>query len=364
MRISDIRLRGNVVSFTLTLVYLMAVKIMKGTYAWASSYPDFWMRRCHRRGFDDLYGTELKSGAELARLLKNVPWLPEILLIGNFPADRQAIRAAAVAAGINVVHSEDGFFPHYETLHADPLGFCWESSIPGMQISSCSERQRQKADATRCAILTNPPGEIPPCIRKPYVLWPLQLIADQVNVCDLNVKSWAGLIRHFRGALPAKYQLVIKQHPRAELKDEIGLHDLAHQLPNTLMVSKTASLPALLRECSAVAGANSTVLHEARLIYHKPVYAYARSWFTNHAELIFPISQKMSEALPHFEIVEDNRLLRTERLDAYADWYLAQLLARQISRETAQTPSKLREWVLRLSYHSYLKYGEEIFLNC
>jgi len=195
------------------------------------------------------------------------------------------------------------------------------------------------------------------------VLWPLQLIGDRVNVCDLDLKSWSGLIRHFRGVLPTGYQLVIKQHPRAELHDEIGLHDLAHELPNTVMISKTASPAALLRECSAVAGANSTVLHEGRLIYHKAVYAYGRSWFSNHRELIFALSQNMAAPLPHFETVEGNRLLRTERLDAYTDWYLAQLLAGQIGRETAQSPSKLREWMFRLSYHSYLKFGEEVFLD-
>jgi hypothetical protein len=201
-------------------------------------------------------------------------------------------------------------------------------------------------------------GDIP----KPFVLWPLQLIRDRVNVCYLNVSSWIGLIRHFRILLPRQYHLLIKRHPRSGPKGELGITDLVRELPNTSFVGKDISLPSLLRGASAVAGANSTVLYEARLIYHKPVYTYAWGWFTNHAELFFPIQNAGRGALTSFECVEDSRLLRGERLDAYTDWFLAQLLARQITREAAQDVSKLREHIFRLSHQTYLKYGEEIFL--
>jgi len=104
------------------------------------------------------------------------------------------------------------------------------------------------------------------------------------------------------------------------------------------------------------------VLYEARLVFQKPTYVYARSWFTNHEELFVPLSLYYERQLKRFEHVEDNSLMRTERLDDYTDWFLAQLMARQINRDVAeQNPALFKQQVLRLSYQSFLQHGEEIF---
>jgi hypothetical protein len=246
-------------------------------------------------------------------------------------------------------------------MHADPLGFCWESSLPRMVFRSCTDRQRLRAREIREAWLAFERKELPPMIRKPFVLWPLQLTGDQVNHWDLRLEDWTGLIRHFRECLPDGFQLVLKEHPRSKPHDHRGVAELARELPETVLLPHGFDLKTLLAECSAVAGANSSVLHEARLMFHKPACVYARSWFTNHEELFIPMRQHHVREPNRFEFVEDNRLLRTERLDDYTDWFLAQLLARQIDRETAVNPQEFKERVYRLSYQSFIQHGEDIF---
>jgi len=54
--------------------------------------------------------------------------------------------------------------------------------------------------------------------------------------------------------------------------------------------------------------------------------------------------------------------MRTDYLDDYADWFLAQLLGRQLESKVAESdPMKLKKKMWRLSYRSYVEYGEEIF---
>jgi len=97
------------------------------------------------------------------------------------------------------------------------------------------------------------------------------------------------------------------------------------------------------------------------------VHAYARSWFSNHEELFVPLRLDGKRELPRFDRVEDCRLLRSERVDAYADWFLTQLLARQIRRgtETLSILLSVRRRYLRLitSHLDHLNghYGIDIF---
>ncbi len=339
--------------------------IVRDTYAWASPYGNSDPRKLYSSHFRDLYERQLWSAAEFRELLASRPEWPEIMLLSNFSPDRGALVELCRERGINVTHSEDGFFPHYETQHVDPLGFCWESSLPQTVFRHCSDGQRQRAAMAREAWLRRPERELPPGVRKPFVLWPLQLLGDQVNKHDLHLRDWAPLLRDFRARLPAEFQLVLKTHPRAAAVDHAGLDVLVHELPNLLLVPRGADLTTLLRECHAVAGSNSGVLYEARLMHHKPAYAYGRSWFTGHGELFVPLPRPPDFAgapsLPHLDWLEKPARLRTERLDDYTDWFLAQLLARQIDPGPFTEPRQYKDAVWRLSYHAYLAHGEAIF---
>lgn len=316
----------------------------------------------YRKHFHDLAGKSIITEGDLRQFLTETKERPDILLLWGFVTERSALAGLCREHGINTATWEDGFFPHYGTIHVDPLGFCWESSLTRMVFRGCSAPQREVAREARAIWATKPAGPLPSEVRKPFALWPLQLIGDKVNDWDLRVPEWAGLIRHFRSKLPAHFQLVLKDHPFAAPKDLVGLDELVAELPNTVRVPKDASLAGLLRECDAVGGANSSVLYEARLMHHKPTYAYARSWFTNHDELFVPVSRDFSAYLPRRDWLDNPATMRTARLDDYTDWFLAQLLGRQIGGKTAlEDPDLFRAHVGRLSYQSYLENGEAIF---
>ena len=149
-----------------------------------------------------------------------------------------------------------------------------------MTFRRLTDEQRAQARAARTRWLEFAPEPLPDVIRGPFVLWPLQLIGDKVNQWDLNVSNWCELLRHFQASLPARFQFVIKPHPRSKAHDNSGVAELTRELPNTVLLPARAHLKTLLSQCHAVVGANSTVLMEARLMFHKPVYAYASGWTT------------------------------------------------------------------------------------
>lgn len=281
--------------------------------------------------------------------------------MGNFIAERSGIVSICRELGINTIHAEDGFFPHYETMHVDPLGFSWESSLPRMIFRSTTQEQKEKSKMARENWLLFNKKDLPKEIKKPFVLWAAQLLGDKVNVWDLNVKSWKEMITHFRQSLPENFQLVIKPHPRG---DSSELLDLTREFNNVVLLPKSVDLKTLLSECCGVAGSNSSVLLEARLMFRKPTYAYSRGWHTNHEELFLPMRLSHGvRAIPRIDYLENNERIRNETLDEYSDWFLANLLSRQLSQSVAdKNPKLLKSLVDKFSYKSYKEYGEGIFL--
>lgn len=336
------------------------------SFAYTSPYGGFWVEKFYRGAGHDLFGEKVVRECDFRDKLHASGRSPEIMLMGNFIVERAGIISLCRELGINTVHGEDGFFPHYSTVHMDPLGFCWESSLARMVFRQSTDRRRRRAESIRAEFTSFAPQELHPFIKKPFVLWPLQLIGDKVNQFDLQVEKWTSVLNHFRRSLPPEYQLVVKVHPRSKDSDMKDVEKWARDAGNVVLVPRPAHLQSLLLECAAVAGANSTVLYEARLIFRKPVYAYARSWFTGHTELFTPVHlNHKPRMLNRFDLVEDNRKLRSERLDDYVDWFLTQLLDRQSTHTWAlENPEEFAQRVQRLSYNSFLKYGEEIFDEC
>lgn len=343
----------------------MKYRVINNSYAHASPYhTPSWLAHHYGLCSQNIFDAKVSSKNELLNKIEKTKNLPEIMIFANFPPDRAAILSACRDFGINTVHGEDGFFPHYSTMHIDPLGFCWESSIPRMVFRQCTVQQKARALEVRKNWLAFDLQSLPPSVKKPFVFWPIQLIGDQVNKWDLKVNDWCGLIRHFRASLPVQYQLVLKAHPRSKPHDNAGIDELISELPNTIIVPAHTDVKTLLKLCCAAAGANSSVLYEARLMFHKPSYVYAKGWYTNHTELFISISYEDTTKLKHLELLENNTKLRSEWLDDYADWFLSQLLARQISRDRALADLKwFKESIHRRSYLSFLNYGEEIFLD-
>lgn len=337
--------------------------VHRGSFAYTSPYSGFWIEKFYRGVSHDLFGAKVIRESDFRGKLLENGCLPEIMLMGNFIVERAGIVSLCRELGINTVHGEDGFFPHYSTMHLDPLGFCWESSLARMVFRETTDNRRERAEQVRSEILNFAIQELPPCIKKPFILWPLQLIGDKVNQFGLRVEKWTTLLSHFRHCLPPEYQLVVKPHPRSNDGDTKDIKEWVQNEHNVILLSKSVHLPSLLSECVAVAGANSTVLYEARLIFHKPTYVYAHGWFTGHTELFIPVHRNQKpRALNRFDHIEDNRKIRTERLDDYTDWFLTQLLDRQFSHTRAkESPQAFLRQVHHLSYDSFLKYGEDIF---
>ena len=331
------------------------------SYGWTSPFGGFWAEHYYSLTFENLFGKKIRREKDFRENLEKNEFQPELMMMGNFIVERTAITSICRDLKINTVCSEDGFFPHYRTMHFDPLGFAWESSLPRMIFRGVSQKQREASTNIREKWLSFERKSLPKEIKKPFVLWPVQLLEDRVNTWDLNVKSWVDLITNFRKGLPESFQIVMKPHPIA--RGNLELEVLTRDLKNVTLLPPDVDLKTLLSECQGVAGANSTVLAEARLMFHKPTYIYARSWHTNHEELFLPIRASHIREVPRIEYLENNSLMRNERLDDYTDWYLANLLSRQVNPEIAKRdPRAYKDIVYKLSYESFMKYGEEIFL--
>jgi capsule polysaccharide modification protein KpsS len=332
------------------------------SFAVVRAYATLWLEELYRREHVDLFRANILSERALRAAVDARRRVPAIVLFGGFVAARAGILSLCQTLEIDTVHSEDGFFPHYTTLHVDPVGFCWESSLTRLQFRKCSEHQRQMARAARTAWLDCRLQELPPSIRHPFVLWPLQLVGDSVNRWDLNVSDWTELIRDFRRRLPPSLQLVVKLHPRSAAVDIQGIAQLVGELPNTTVVPASTDLRSLLRECRAVAGVNSTVLYEGRLMFHKPTYVCGKGWFTNHIDLFLPVEVGDTAELPRLDWLERPHLAQDAYLSDYADWFLYQLLIRQIGRtEAERSPGRLEQHVRGFSRRAFACYGEELF---
>lgn len=331
------------------------------TFGWSSPYGGFWAEHFYRAcagGARDLYGRKIKD-LKHAKELVAESGLPQLMMMGNFIKDREKIKQFFMDRDVDLIFGEDGFFPHYRTLHIDPMGFCWESSLPTLKFRECAPHQKRRAFNLRQTITQGKVRDVPAGVKEPYVLWPLQLIGDQVNRNSLNMKSWVPLLEHFRSVLPEEVQLVIKPHPRGRQSKLEAKAMRKHA--NAIVLPAKQDLHTLLSNCSGCAGANSTVLTEARLIYNKPVWAYAPSWYTNHVDLIYPITRK-AKSLDHIEYLDDNSLLDVEELQDYRDWYTYQLLIRQYEQRAAvKDPEKYLKWVHRFTHKSFKQHGEDIF---
>jgi hypothetical protein len=338
------------------------LEVEPGSFAFTSPYGGSWLEKCYRIHCRDLFGGKVVRERDFLEKVHAEGKLPEIVLMGNFVAERAALLSRCRELGMNTVHCEDGFFPHYTTIHADPLGFSWESSLTRMVFREIGDAERREAEEFRAHWFKDKCATAGCSARRPYVVWPLQLIGDQVNRWDLNVSSWVPLLRHFRSCLDESIQLVIKQHPRARERDSAKIAEFAAAEKNTVLADRNATLHDLVLNCCAVAGANSTALLEARLLYLKPAYLYARGWHTNHVELFLPMHAREVRALNRPEWLENPAVLAQGRLRDYANWFLLQLLRRQIDRDRATSDGAwLKRKVWGLSYEAFLRYGEGVF---
>jgi len=320
----------------------------------AYTHPRHLQEHYQRGGGENVYGRAVRGPEDLAKLVDSKARV-DLLLVGNLLDGSDTLAQFCDQQGIDRVYGEYGWFPHYSTEHADPSGYAWNSSLCSMRFERLTRRQRDHAMACRQRFTSQAEELLPEGVRKPFVLWPLQLLADRVNRYDLNAANWYELLLWTRQILPAKYQLVIKHHPVSAEQPRL---ECAGYFPNTVMLPKSASLRPLLAQCAGVIGNNSTVLLEARLLWDKPTWAFGRSWYTGHPELVFPV--RIGERLPHAELL--GKTMDDPWLRDYALWFLWQLLARQYpTTEAKKNPSGFVRWLHLRTAQSYAALGEDAF---
>jgi ADP-heptose:LPS heptosyltransferase len=320
----------------------------------AYTHPRNLQELYENAGGDNIYKRAVRGVGDFRRLIEN-GGLPDLLLVGNLLDDRKELDDFCEEQDVDRVYGEFGWFPHYKTVHADPRGYAWDSSLCSMPFSGLSLRQRTETARLRKEFLARPPERLAEGVRIPYVLWPLQLVADRVNKYDLNLTDWYDVLLWTRQIIPSGYQLVIKDHPVRSVHPRL---EWTGFLPDTLVLDRSAALRPLIENAAGVIGCNSTVLLESRLLYRKPTWAYARSWYTGHPDLVFPVRQ--FERLPNRELL-GKPIDDPWALD-YGDWFLWQLLARQYSsEETRKNPQAFLRWIHRRSYKSYAALGEDAF---
>lgn len=320
----------------------------------AYTHPKHLQELYELAGGINLYGRAVRSLRDLVDL-GHTTGLPELLVVGNLYEGSKEIATFCCDNGIDRVYGEFGWFPHYTTVHADPIGYAWNSSLCRMKFRALAPEQAAAVAALRSRFLSQPSLPLPQGVRTPYVLWPLQLLGDRVNTHDLNLRHWYDVLLWTRQIVPAAYQLVIKDHPVESADSRRHLYTC---LPNTLLLQRSAPLRPLLENSGGVIGCNSTVLLEARLLFQKPTWAYGRSWYTGHSQLIFPV--RLSERLPYAELL--GKPIDDPWSREYGDWFLSQLLARQYSTEGAlNNPDAFLRWIHRRSYRSYVRLGEDAF---
>ncbi len=320
----------------------------------AYTHPRHLQEHYENAGGSNVYKRAVRSAKDLAQLFERDAGV-ELLLVGNLLDGTKELAEFCDKRQIDRVYGEYGWFPHYSTEHADPSGYAWESSLCSMKFSRVTFSQRARAQKFIERCVSRPCEALPKGVRTPFVLWPLQLIADRVNRYDLDVADWYELLLWTRQILPARYQLVIKHHPVPSVQPRL---ELAGYFPNTVILEKSVPLRPLIEKSAGVIGCNSTVLLESRLIFEKPTWAYGRSWYTGHPELVFPISA--NERLPYSELL--GKPLDDPWLRDYAHWFLCQLLSRQYStQEARKDPQAFLRWIHRRTARAYDSLGEDAF---
>jgi hypothetical protein len=329
-------------------------------FIWTSAYGGCWPEKClHKAGHDKVTSSKTRTVEELRSVAskKDV----DLLVMGNFIADRHMIKAEALRLGIDVIHGEDGFIPHYSTLHVDPMGFCWESSLPLtlFREDNVTDSDRKILETSLEAYRDTVKSDL--YKGKQYVLLPLQLLGDRVNRFGLGISgSWLSVIKHARACVPANVDIVVKPHPRGKASGMASTKKWIETQANVHLDTRR-ELYTLMHFSRGVIGMNSTVLTEARIMMNKPVWAYAPSWYTNHTQLVYPLDFKQPpRTLPFVEELETG-CPTGEYMDEYRLWYLKQLLSRQYTQKVQHSREDYRKWVLKRTYSSYKQHGESIF---
>ncbi len=204
------------------------------------------------------------------------------ILFNNISNCSLSTRDRLERAGTKMSSYEQGWFPHYQTLHCDPLGFSSKSLLAKTRLGDIEiDLEKISNEITNYKKnYAKPEGIFK--IDKPYVLLIFQHTGDATIKHDYkDFKSWQKIIDFADKVRGKGKTLVVKVNPQnVNSKEKI-------QLPhNSIAIQNKFFNNDLLMNAKVVIGVNSTMLYEASIIYNKPVLALGSSWFDCHPEVV------------------------------------------------------------------------------
>jgi len=137
---------------------------------------------------------------------------------------------------------------------------------------------------------------------RPFVYFPLHVTDDyKITRIIPHCRDQVSLVEQVADALPAGYDLVLKEHPMSLGRNSIGLLRRLRRRPNVRLVRPYTSSHDLIRDSAAVAVISSTVGLEA-LLYDKPVLTlgdpfYAGYGVTVDVDSFAEITERVPELL-------------------------------------------------------------------
>ena len=261
------------------------------------------------------------NGEETVKFYENNNFNIQTVMMNNCSDWEPKMRTFCKKKEIPIITYEDGFIPHYTSLHFDRRGFCWESSFPFENISKYPDKEdnfnMSKYDM-ECPSVK---------LSKSFVFVPLQMLGDSVILHGSDVKSWDKFVERVRGDVPEEYELVVKNHPRERTKYESND-------PSIHVID--SGLGWAINNCEFVVGVNSGVLYESAIVFDKPVYYYGKSWYDRHPEICRPARGKLETYAINNDITTYRRkfwqFMKSKQLD-YSNGFDDKRLLKLISRE-------------------------------
>jgi hypothetical protein len=117
---------------------------------------------------------------------------------------------------------------------------------------------------------------------RPFVYFPLHVTDDyKIKSVIPHCRDQAAIVEQLADALPAGYDLVLKEHPLSVGRNSLGLLRRLQSRRNVLLVHPSTSTHELIERSRAVAVISSTVGLEATL-YGKPVLTLGRPFYSGY----------------------------------------------------------------------------------
>jgi hypothetical protein len=117
---------------------------------------------------------------------------------------------------------------------------------------------------------------------RPFVYFPLHDIDDyKIKRLVPHLADQASIVEQVAAALPAGYDLVLKEHPMSVGRTPLSVLQRLRRVPNIRIVAPLTSTHDLIERADAVAVISSTVGLEA-LFYAKPVLTLGAPFYSGH----------------------------------------------------------------------------------